>query len=106
MFDRSKNPSDDYNNRNESNIINIFHSQLLLLVKRIMFSLEWIFIGVVTGLLMVSVFIPPSRKEPRVPTPNTKQVYKTSSGCVKFKTHEVPCSQEAMSLNLVASQHK
>ena len=106
MFDRSKNPPNDDHDRNEGNIVNIFHSQLLLLVKRIMFSLEWIFIGVVTGLLMVSVFIPPSRTEPRVPTPNTKQVYKTSSGCVKFKTHEVPCSQEAMSLNLVASQHK
>ena len=106
MFNRSECPAKNDNNRNEGNIVNIFHYQLLLLVKRIMFSLEWVFIGIVTGLLMVSVFIPPSRKEPRVPTPNTKQVYKTSSGCVKFKTHEVPCSQEAMSLNLVASQHK
>lgn len=62
--------------------------------------------GVITGLLLVSVFTPPSRKDPRVPTPNTKEVYKTPSGCVKFKTIEVPCSREAMSLNLVASQHK
>jgi hypothetical protein len=62
--------------------------------------------GVITGLLFVSVFTPPSRKDPRVPTPNTKEVYKTPSGCVKFKTHEVPCSREAMSLNLLASQHK
>lgn len=71
-----------------------------------MFSLDWIFVGVLTGLLLVSVFAPPPRKDPRVPTPNTKEVYKTPSGCVKFKTHEVPCSREAMSLNLVASQHK
>jgi len=71
-----------------------------------MFSLDWIFVGVLTGLLLVSVFAPPSRKDPRVPTPNTKDIYKTESGCVKFKTHEVPCSNEAASLNLVASKHK
>jgi hypothetical protein len=71
-----------------------------------MLSLQWIFVGVITGLLLVSVFAPPSRKDPRVPTPNTKEIYKTPSGCVKFQTHEVPCSREAMSLNLVASQHK
>jgi hypothetical protein len=63
-------------------------------------------VGVIAGLLLVSVFAPPPRKDPRVPTPNTKEIYKTPSGCVKFKTHEVPCSREAMSLNLVASQHK
>ena len=71
-----------------------------------MFSIEWIFVGIIVGLLLVSVFTPPSRKDPRVPTPHTKEVYKTQSGCVKFKTHEVPCSREAMSLNLVVSQHK
>lgn len=71
-----------------------------------MFSIEWAFVGTIVGLLLVSTFAPPSRKDARVPTPHTKQVYKTSTGCVKFKTHEVPCSREAMSLNLVASQHK
>jgi hypothetical protein len=71
-----------------------------------MFSLEWAFVGTIVGLLVVATFAPPSRKDPRVPTPHTDQVYKTPSGCVKFKTHEVPCSSEAHALNFVASQNK
>ena len=71
-----------------------------------MFSIEWAFVGTIVGLLLVSTFAPPSRKDARVPTPHTKQVYKTPTGCVKFKTHEVECSREAHSLNLVSSKHK
>jgi hypothetical protein len=30
----------------------------------------------------------------------------TTSGCVKFKSTEVPCTSDATSLNFIASQHK
>lgn len=71
-----------------------------------MFSIEWVFIGAIVGLLVVSVFAPPKRGDAQVPTPNTKKIFNTPAGCVKFKTHSVECSREATSLNFIASQHK
>lgn len=71
-----------------------------------MFSISWIFIGVLTGLLVVAVFIPPARKDMHLPTPEDKDTYFTGSGCVKFKAEEVPCTKDATSLNLIASQNK
>jgi hypothetical protein len=71
-----------------------------------MISLTWMFIGAIIGLLVVSVFTPPNRKVPSLPTPNSDDVFYTESGCVKFKTQEVECGSSATSLNFVASQHK
>lgn len=71
-----------------------------------MFSLFYLFVGAVVGLLLVSVFAPPLRKDLQVPMPESKQVFNTPSGCVKFKAKKVPCTDKATSLNLLASQHK
>jgi hypothetical protein len=71
-----------------------------------MFSIFWIFTGAIVGLLLVAVFAPPARKDVQVPTPYSKAVYRTPSGCVKFKTTKVACSDESTSLNLLASSHK
>ena len=71
-----------------------------------MISLTWLFIGAIVGLLVVSVFIPPNRKVPSLPTPNSDDVYHTPTGCVKFKTEEVECMPSATSLNFIASNHK
>jgi hypothetical protein len=71
-----------------------------------MLSLTWIFIGALLGLLIVSVFTPPDRKVLGLPIPNTQDVFFTQSGCVKFNTKEVPCTDSAKSLNFIASQHK
>ncbi len=71
-----------------------------------MISLTWIFIGAVVGLLLVSVFTPPNRKVPTLPTPHCTDVFHTGTGCVTFRTEEVECGPSATSLNLVASQHK
>jgi hypothetical protein len=71
-----------------------------------MISLTWMFIGAIVGLLVVSVFVPPNRKLPTLPTPYTDEVYHTQTGCVKFRTQEVECDQSATSLNFIASQHK
>lgn len=71
-----------------------------------MLSATWIFIGILVGLLVVAVFEPPIRKDPHLPIPNHAEKLHTDNGCVKFTTKEVPCTNEATSLNLVASQHK
>jgi hypothetical protein len=71
-----------------------------------MLSFFWIFVGAITGLLVTAVFNPPLRPSPDVPHPNEDTSFKTKSGCVKFRTEEVPCSDNATSLNFIASQHK
>jgi hypothetical protein len=65
-----------------------------------------VFAGVLTGLLVTSVFDPAPRKMPSVPTPHDDSVHQTGSGCVKFKTEEVSCDGNETSLNVIASQHK
>jgi len=77
-----------------------------MIPKVIMFSIAWIFVGAIVGMLVCAVFAPPRRNDPKLPTPHTKKVFHTPTGCVKFKTHEVECSRDATSLNFVASQHK
>lgn len=64
------------------------------------------FTGVVVGLLLVSVFTPPNRNVPTIPTPDNNRVFKTPNGCVKFKSEEVECMSDATSLNFIASQNK
>jgi hypothetical protein len=71
-----------------------------------MIDVFWIFIGAIVGMLLVSVFTPPNRNVPTLPTPDNKKIFKTRNGCVKFKATESQCSPESASLNLVASQHK
>lgn len=71
-----------------------------------MLSFFWIFVGAVTGLLVTSVFSPPLRASQDVPSPYCKDTFQTKTGCVKFRTEEVPCSEGASSLNFIASQHK
>lgn len=71
-----------------------------------MLSPLWVFVGAVSGLLIVSVFVPPVRKEMYLPLPNDKGIFRTPSGCVQFKTEEIPCSSDATSLNFIASLNK
>ena len=71
-----------------------------------MFSLQWVFIGALAGLLLVAVFAPPARKELDMPLPHSRKVYHTPHGCVRFTTKSVPCSDDSKSLNFVVSQHK
>lgn len=71
-----------------------------------MISVFWLFTGVLAGLLVTSVFNPAERTIPSLPTPADNTVHQTKSGCVKFKTEEVPCDGHETSLNVIASQHK
>ena len=71
-----------------------------------MIELRWLVAGLVVGMLMSTVFIPPTRKLKSVPAPNDSSVYHTETGCVRFISEEVPCVQGADSLNLLASLGK
>lgn len=63
-----------------------------------MISFEWMFIGALVGLLVVSVFRPPPRKLPALPTPDDNEPFMTQNGCVKFKASETECTPTATSL--------
>lgn len=66
-----------------------------------MLSLVWIFAGLICGLLIVSVFDPPKRQVPTVPTPGDNDIFHTKTGCVKIKASEVSCSPDSVSLNVL-----
>jgi hypothetical protein len=68
-----------------------------------MIDIRWFVAGLILGMLMSTVFIPPTRKLKSVPSPNDSSVYHTDTGCIRFVSEEVPCVQGADSLNLLAS---
>jgi len=68
-----------------------------------MIELKWMVGGLIFGLLVSTVVIPPTRKKITVPQPNDSSIYHTDTGCVRFDAIEVPCVHEADSLNLLAS---
>lgn len=69
-----------------------------------MIQLKWIVAGLILGLLISTVTIPPTRKKVSIPQPNDSSVYHTDTGCVRFEAVEVPCGNEADSLNLLAAR--
>jgi hypothetical protein len=71
-----------------------------------MIEVRWLSAGVIFGLLVSTILIPPTRKQVRIPQPNDSSVYHTETGCVRFTSIEVPCVQEADSLNVLASLTK
>ncbi len=69
-----------------------------------MIQLKWVVAGLILGLLISTVTIPPTRKKTSIPQPNDSSVYHTDTGCVRFEALEVPCGNEADSLNLLAAR--
>lgn len=69
-----------------------------------MIHLTWLVAGVLVGLLVSTIVIPPSRKMPSLPSPHDKGTFQTGTGCVAFTPQEVPCHAEPDSLNLLASK--
>lgn len=70
-----------------------------------MIQLKWLVAGLIFGLLVSTVVIPPTRKKITIPQPNDASIYHTDTGCVRFDAVEVPCVQEADSLNLLAAKN-
>ena len=71
-----------------------------------MIQVPWVVAGLILGLLVSAVSVPPARKVKALPQPNDSSVYHTDTGCVRFNAIEVPCTQEPDSLNLLASLTK
>lgn len=69
-----------------------------------MIQLKWVVGGLILGLLISTVIIPPTRKKISIPQPNDSSIYHTDTGCVRFEAVEVPCVDEADSLNLLAAR--
>jgi hypothetical protein len=69
-----------------------------------MIELRWVAAGVIVGMLISTVMIPPTRKTKTLPSPHDTSVYSTDTGCVRFVSEEVPCTAEPDSLNLLASK--
>ena len=70
-----------------------------------MIQLKWLVAGLIFGLLISTVVIPPTRKKITIPQPHDSSVYHTDTGCVRFDAIEVPCVAEADSLNLLAAKN-
>jgi hypothetical protein len=68
-----------------------------------MIELRWLVAGLVSGLLIATVIVPPTRKKMSVPSPADRSVYHTDTGCVRFTAVEVPCVEGADSLNSLAA---
>lgn len=68
-----------------------------------MLQAQWVFGGVIVGMLFASVFRPPARIERTVPSPHDKHTYRTDVGCIRLVATEVPCGAEPVSFNRLAS---
>jgi hypothetical protein len=69
-----------------------------------MFEVKWIAVGVIVGMLIGTVMVPPTRKVKVLPQPHDSSTYQVDTGCVRFVSEEVPCTAEPDSLNLLASK--
>jgi hypothetical protein len=71
-----------------------------------MFHLAWIAAGVIVGMLIACIVIPPTRTQVAVPSPHDTDIFHTDTGCIRTNAIEVPCGAEADSFNLLASLNK
>jgi hypothetical protein len=69
-----------------------------------MIEVRWLVAGVIVGMLIATVIVPPTRKIKILPQPYDNSTYQVDSGCVRFVSEEVPCTQEPESLNLLANK--
>jgi hypothetical protein len=69
-----------------------------------MIQIPWVVGGIIIGMLISTVIVPPTRKQPTLPQPHDASVYTTDTGCVRFEGIEVPCTADTDSLNLLASK--
>jgi hypothetical protein len=70
----------------------------------------YLFAGLLFGIVICCVFVPPTMNTKMLPDPsNPSQTYKNPSvenGFFKIRSIEVPCTVETDSLNLMSALHK
>ena len=69
-------------------------------------SISGLFAGILVGFFIVSIFKPPRRKIPSLPTPGDLGSFTTPTGCVKINAEEVTCTRSAVSLNVLVNARK
>jgi len=69
-----------------------------------MIRLDWMVAGIIVGMLIACVIVPPTRKEKALPSPHDNGIFHTDVGCVRLDAVEVPCGVEWDSFNLLASK--
>jgi len=52
----------------------------------------WVFGGFIVGLFVVSIFDPPFRVVPALPTPNVSTFRTQKGGCVRIVSEETECT--------------
>lgn len=75
-----------------------------------MFDLLYIFAGFLVGMLITTVFIPPTINKKRMPDPARPDIVfknpKVENGFFHIRSIEVPCTGEVDSLNLMSMLDK
>ena len=67
-----------------------------------MLSLLWVFGGFIVGLFVVSIFDPPFRPVPSLPTPDDHGIFRVpNGGCVRIVSEETVCTSDAISLGVI-----
>jgi len=66
-----------------------------------MLSLLWVFGGFIVGLFVVSIFDPPFRTIPSLPTPGSQEFRTQKGGCVRIISEETECTSDAISLGVI-----
>jgi hypothetical protein len=66
-----------------------------------MLSLLWVFGGFIVGLFIVSVFDPPFRAVPSLPSPGMNEFRTQKGGCVRIISEETVCTPDAISLGVI-----
>jgi hypothetical protein len=73
-------------------------------------SVPLLFVGFVTGLLLVSVYEPAILSKKMLPDVNHPDIVMKrddiDNGCYRLRPLEVPCPAESDSMNLLSLQHK
>jgi hypothetical protein len=75
-----------------------------------MFKTWYIFVGFLVGMIISSVFVPPTSNVKMLPDPkDPNRIFKNpkvANGYFQVKSIEVPCTSETDSLNLLSSLDK
>jgi hypothetical protein len=67
-----------------------------------MLSLLWVFGGFIVGLFVVSIFDPPFRTVPSLPSPGDHDIFRVQKGgCVRIISEETACTSDAISLGVI-----
>jgi hypothetical protein len=75
-----------------------------------MFTAWYVFAGFLFGMIICSVFVPPTMNTKMLPDPSRPELVfknpKVENGFFQIRCIEVPCTAETDSLNLMSILHK